>query len=393
MPVITSVESGATGRYINLGTASALNNRLPITVITYCRPTGAGGGNLGYTFCKFPSGSSGIRQIVEHNSGNPLVSFGATSSGSANNPFSASASNSVPYNSWYHLISTCSASFTDSGILSSTIDNYINNVLSTPSTGFNGSGTMASDAANDLFLMNRGPSGSLGREFVGDIAYIAIWNRVLNNTERNTVMTSGPLDVPSGLLLCWANQQDYGPNAYTPTARSTFVAGTLPPNTSLGGGVVIPTTAGNATASGTTAVINTNAGTTISTVAGNATANGITAVISQGRTISTIVGNCIASGITANINTIPSGFLTDVWINNTGSAWAPGTSIHWDWFPSGRIGALNSPAHGTGTLDSNSKFLLTSAAAGGTGAGVLMGGVRQTGPTDDYIYSQAGTVT
>lgn len=52
--------------------------------------------------------------------------------------------------------------------------------------------------------------------------------------EISQAYTEGPLSVPDGLVLCWANDQDYGPYALTPTARSTFAEGVLPPNINLG---------------------------------------------------------------------------------------------------------------------------------------------------------------
>jgi hypothetical protein len=87
-----------------------------------------------------------------------------------------------------------------------------------------------------MFLMNRGNSGSLGRAFVGSVAWIARWNRVLDSTERATARTNGPLDpsLSSGLVLCWANQQDYSASALTPVGRSTHADGDMPPNVGLG---------------------------------------------------------------------------------------------------------------------------------------------------------------
>jgi hypothetical protein len=80
--------------------------------------------------------------------------------------------------------------------------------------------------------MNR---AGLGRHWVGDVAYIAVWNRVLDLTELRNAQNNGPLDEPDGLVLLWANEEDLGPNALTPDARSTFAAGTIPPNDALGG--------------------------------------------------------------------------------------------------------------------------------------------------------------
>jgi hypothetical protein len=75
----------------------------------------------------------------------------------------------------------------------------------------------------------------LGREFVGSVAYIAVWDKVLNLTELRNAQNNGPLDESTGLVLLWANQDDLSTNGLTESARSTHVAGDTPPNTALGG--------------------------------------------------------------------------------------------------------------------------------------------------------------
>jgi hypothetical protein len=83
--------------------------------------------------------------------------------------------------------------------------------------------------------------------------------------------------------------------------------------------------------------------------------------------------------------------LTDALTNNTGSLWAPGTTVNWDWYAGGRIGSLSgiTPTQGTSVLDSASKAPIAGLPA--AGAGVLLGAVRVTSATDDNVFYQSAT--
>lgn len=103
-------------------------------------------------------------------------------------------------------------------------------------------------------------------------------------------------------------------------------------------------------------------------------------------------GNRSTPALAATITTsAPAtfGFLTDAWTNNTGSLWAPGTTVYWDWCLGGRIGALSSITHGTSVLDSASKAPIAGLSAAGTG--VLLGAVPVTSAADDNVFYQAAT--
>lgn len=229
MTTLTSTELGATGRFIRF-TSAAFNNLGSQTIMSRCRPTGSGGGTFGYIYGKVASGTiAGPRFFLEHNSGNPLVTFGFSSSGVSGKPTRQATAGSITYNAWQDIAGTW-----DGSLISSGINLYVDGTAVNPAyaAGNNGSGSVSDDSANPVVLMNR---EGLGREFVGDVAWIAVWDRVLTTTEMNLARSDGPLEVPSGLVMLWANQEDLGPNSLTPTARSTYVAGALPPNTALGG--------------------------------------------------------------------------------------------------------------------------------------------------------------
>jgi len=293
MTTITTTEAGATGRYIDLGTSPANNVDVGAqTIIAYCKPTGSGGGGFGYMFGKTTAGSTaGLRFFIDHNGNAPNLSCGVDSSGVANHPLRVGTANEVVYNSWAHYGLTWDGTLNHTGL-----HLYIEGTESTygrdTDTG-NGTGSVNSDAAKNLFLMNRGNAGNLGREFVGDVGYIARWNRVLNSTEMTSVFNNGPLSVPSGLILCWANQADLSTNAITPAGRSTHVDGSTPPNTALGDVTALAGAATDvATATGaiSTAIPLAGAAADVATATGAVTTSGGAALAGDAVDIATAIG-------------------------------------------------------------------------------------------------------
>lgn len=259
MTTVASTEAGATGRYISFN-AAALDDLGSQTIIAYCKPTGSGGGGFGYIFGKTPTGSTaGTRFFVDHNGGSPRLSFGVSSTGSGGpgNPNNLGATSGITYNAWQHCEVTWDGSLNGTGI------SLFVNGTAKDGTQTNGVTAISSDAANDAYLMNR---FGLGREFVGDIAWIAVWDRVLSSDERGSARTNGPLSVPSGLVLVWANQADLGPNGLTETTRSTFVAGGAPTSDVLG---ISATTSAAGVA--TVSVTSEAAGSTVTAAAGTST--------------------------------------------------------------------------------------------------------------------------
>lgn len=229
MAVVTSTEAGGTGRYIRYDDA-ALDDMGAQTIIVYAKPSGSGGGGFGYFYGKTPTGAiGGPRLFVDDNGGTPKITFGAASDGGTGLPTaSTTAAGSYP-SSWTYYTLTW-----DGGNAASGIVLYVNNTDTTDGSSRTDGGVIDSDSANPVFLMNR---FGLGREVIGDVAWIAVWDRVLNSTERATVTngTNGPLDVPTGLVLLFANDADLSANAFTYASRSTRVTGTTPTNTALGG--------------------------------------------------------------------------------------------------------------------------------------------------------------
>lgn len=229
MTAITTTEAGATGRYIDIAVASALNNIANqangMTIVAYVKP--AAQSVLGYIVSKCDSGGNGMRFGINTGGQVFFAPYGCSGSGLAPSVLSAPVTNG----SWVHIEATAVG---NGSLVSNTPDLQIafDGTAQSITAQTNGTGTVSSDTANHLFLLNR---TGLGREFVGDLGFVAIWNRVLTSTELTTVRTTGPLDVTSGLVFCFANGQDYSPTAASVNGRSTQVAGSTPPNTALGG--------------------------------------------------------------------------------------------------------------------------------------------------------------
>ncbi len=92
---------------------------------------------------------------------------------------------------------------------------------------------------------------------------------------------------------------------------------------------------------------------------------------------------------TASASTLLSQYTTDAFINNTGTILAAAT-VHWSWFPLGRLGSLAgiTPVEGSGTTSGAGVLTVTGLASG---AGLLMAAIRANDATDDAVYYEAGT--
>lgn len=231
MPLITQSEQGSTGYFINMGSPAQLDDLGAQTAIAYCS-LAAAPGILGYIFGKSTAASFNRLAV----STAAQVHVGRDSTGLPNSPDKVSVASAVNITG---IAQHIQFDF-DGTINSAGINNYVDaGSALTAASQNNGSGALNSDAAGDFFLMNR---AGLGREFVGKLFYLAVWNRILTAGERVTVRATGPLDVPSGLVLCYANGQDYSTFAHPVVGRSTLVNGGVPPNTALGGSSAVSLT-------------------------------------------------------------------------------------------------------------------------------------------------------
>lgn len=260
MPQITVTEQGGSGRYISFGDAAALrdlfNNANGATIIAYAKPGDQA--NINYLFCKCDSSGYGMRFT---NTTTEQLGC-AVYRGASTSQVSGATSGSYTLDTWQHWQVTHPG---NGSLLGSGLNFYIDDGASlTKTLVTDATSPIASDSGLTAMILNR---TGLGRHWIGDVAYVAAWNRVLDSTERATVRTNGPLAVSSGLVFCFANGQDYGPNAVAVVDRTTQVAGSTPPNTNLGGAIEL---AGASTATATASA--SLAGGAAAELAGNATA-------------------------------------------------------------------------------------------------------------------------
>jgi chitodextrinase len=91
--------------------------------------------------------------------------------------------------------------------------------------------------------------------------------------------------------------------------------------------------------------------------------------------------NAIAASVT-----LSSGAVTTPPLENTDGTLHLNATVHWSWYPGGRIGSFGSitPQEGTGTTNLVDGTLTLSTLTAGTG--VLMTCVRSTGPNTDSVH-------
>lgn len=224
MATISTTERIASGRYVNLGTA--VEAPVAQTVLAYVKRTGDAG--FGYLYGRVASGSINGHRLYCAGS---ALGFGASTVSQTSQPYTTTISGVSPLNAWAHLAASWSGDAATSSIkffkgVGAEISEDSSRDISAAGTGAG-----SSAAAHPLYLFNR---AGFDRHFIGDVAYVALWNRQLSLTELRKAQSDGPLSVPDGLILCWANGEDLGPYGYEPVARSSFVAGEMPPNTNLG---------------------------------------------------------------------------------------------------------------------------------------------------------------
>lgn len=178
----------------------------------------------------FHFGNSGVSALLFLLSGSGTPQFNGNSSGLATAPQRVSGV-TVPVNAWTHIAATWDGGLLASGIALYTGANGRPLTLSAGDSTTNGSGSVLGTAGNQIYIGNRAEND---RTFDGAIAYIARWNRVLSSGELIGAQQYGPLSVPSGLVLCWAGDRDFGPYGLRPDARDAVSSSASPQNTRLG---------------------------------------------------------------------------------------------------------------------------------------------------------------
>lgn len=234
-PIRYSSLFNATTSDIAFGLASSQNLSAQ-TCLAYVHVLGDGEGTFGYIIAKTPSASAaGIRLFL---GASGEIGTGANSA-TASTPNRLTATGAVPDATFAHVGMTWDGSITAANFR---MFAGLNNApLSEPTYGAasDGNTSITSDAANNFHLGNR---EGTDRTFNGVIYYVARWNRVLPLAELRRAQRDGPLSVPDGLVLCWANNQDYSQTRLVYASQAAVVmTGAAPLNPYLQRVPALPT--------------------------------------------------------------------------------------------------------------------------------------------------------
>ena len=364
--------------------------------------------------------------------GAPTIGIATAGNTTATGTFTPPAAGTAPPVIDYRLTASPSGLFVEGVASPLTIIGLTNNVAQTLSvTARNSDGTGPASAASNSVTPTAGgvaptftgiipaKTGTIGIAFAFGTPTLASYYTGAAN------VYSASVALPAGLVLDAATAVISG----TPTGAASVWTGTI---TAANG------TAPNATSNSFTITIGASSDTTPPTLAGVVTASAVTsnsatiswpagadnvgvtgydyrlnagAYVVLGNVTTTPLSGLLASTLYAcdvrardaagNVSTpvISGSFTTtaappppplsgetivDPIYNNTLSGPTANTPMRWTWFPGGRVGALNSPQHGTATTDANGSFSRPV-----TGAGVLVYGVFKADATTDEVAYQA----
>lgn len=202
------------------------------TSIALVRPTAAGENDLGWIWGRANGTGSGHRLYINSNAsgfaGTPCLGFAASTSTGANGTpvkVSNATGGELSYGDWWHLAATWGGGTAATEI---TLYGGKNGALLAALPFFSvtsGSGVGTDSSANS-FLIGNSTTGD--RTFNGSIAYVAKWDRVLSLVQLRTVQKYGPLVIPVGLTICWANDRDYSLYRCHPTSKTALASGIAP---------------------------------------------------------------------------------------------------------------------------------------------------------------------
>ena len=213
-----SILFNATTTDYSYGAINAFHNSdLPTTYLALIRPTGAGEGNFGYIASKtIASSATGFRFMVDHNTGSPRIVVGYASGNTG--PQRSSPAGSITYGKWTWVAFTFATGLAAANIAILIGEKSVQEVTSY-SAFTDGTGSFSNDATLNFHIGNR-EGGD--RTFAGDIAMLVRWNTVLQRSEINRAIQTGPASYArEHQLLCWVAGVDVGPNAL----RASSIAG------------------------------------------------------------------------------------------------------------------------------------------------------------------------
>jgi len=199
----------------------------PLTMMAGFIPHKNPQNNFGYLLATCNNvGSGGLRFMID-SYGPPLtITTGFTSSTGGTAPYITGSYSAFAAGDYVDAATTY-----DGGILASGINTYIG-INGAPATlngvaaSGNGSGVGVVTAGIPITIGNR-PGGA--RVTDASSFYTALWDRVLDLQEIRKVQKLGPLAVRDSMVLCWANDRDWGPADLSPTAKVANLVGRQSP--------------------------------------------------------------------------------------------------------------------------------------------------------------------
>lgn len=198
------------------------------TVLASFRTFAGSGGNLGYLFATCSStATDGMRYVVDEV--NARMVFAGDSTGVAASPGRNASIASIDSFLNYNTV----AATWEGEIGATSFVHYIsaqNAPLQVSSMEGASAGSGSIKNTGQVMTIGNRPGGA--RAFNGDLYFIARWDRVLSHAELITAQMSGPLTVPEGLVLFFANMWDWGPFSYVP---SVITGVSLAPEASVNG--------------------------------------------------------------------------------------------------------------------------------------------------------------
>lgn len=180
---------------------SRLDDLQPFSISAWIFPKSLGEGGFGRIVVKDSSGAGQWQLIV-----NTSNTFRFTKDFDGVNDLQTnSASNEVVLNDWQHIVLT----WDGTGTSSTGVVFYVDGLVSAHGADTNGDGSAVSDASLSLKIGNN-PAGA--RTFDGYITEVAIWNKVLSQTEVNQLSNLNFMRVKgSAFMVSPANLVAYWP--------------------------------------------------------------------------------------------------------------------------------------------------------------------------------------
>lgn len=212
-----------------IGFGSAPPSAIAQTTLALIFPTGVAASGSGVIWSRAtPTVTDGQRFFIT-GTGPVSVGFTGSCTGVNNRPFAFgdAASGPISFNVWWHVAATWSGSSSSTGIIlyAGNVGQPLQQRSVSTSTSGSGSGT---DVSGSTYSFMIGAFPTAASTFKGTIAYVARWNRVLTLAELQQAQRLGPLTVPLGLIVCWANGRDYSPYNPQPTSQTAIAAGMSP---------------------------------------------------------------------------------------------------------------------------------------------------------------------